>query len=499
MSDSIDKKVEDPISGLDLGLSTMLLESSGEPSPLSNSTESVLSSTETSPPEAENILKNEFAVLASDNKWQELVAKTEKLLSESGDGDREARLWWIEGQLRLGSVPFTILAAPLDTVSKALLDEQRRLDRLIPSEPALKEVRELLRPTTQHAGALLREIGKELLPAGSAPDPELATSFFERAFRLDDGEGERVLIAASLEQEALRTSKDFGSEIERAARLRDLQNLKQELKALGVSEIQSDPTTPAASKSDSSIESAHEVSSVTSRSMRVSAVWLVVMAFLVLFGVAAYLLSALFFSKSEEIPLPPLIASRIIPEPRLRALEKVDKLSHLDTLYYELQGEVARGAKVSPSTLPVTTTTPPIPAVIVHSDNQKKEAVNTSTPVEDRPPPAEKSEEKSTTSDADWGMSRKESVFNGRTMRPTPAALDSVKGEQFIERYRGGKEFRVLARTRVMESPSFRAVSVTTLLPGDLVLVVQRLGDWLEIRSKRGNAGFVLAQDVEER
>ena len=194
-----------------------------------------------------------------------------------------------------------------------------------------------------------------------------------------------------------------------------------------------------------------------------------------------------------------MIASRIIPEPRLRALEKVDKLSHLDTLYYELQGEVARGAKVSPSTLPVTTTTPPIPAVIVHSDNQKKEAVNTSTPVEDRPPPAEKSEEKSTTSDADWGMSRKESVFNGRTMRPTPSALDSVKGEQFIERYRGGKEFRVLARTRVMESPSFRAVSVTTLLPGDLVLVVQRLGDWLEIRSKRGNAGFVLAQDVEER
>jgi len=62
----------------------------------------------------------------------------------------------------------------------------------------------------------------------------------------------------------------------------------------------------------------------------------------------------------------------------------------------------------------------------------------------------------------------------------------------------GGEIKSTLVRTEVFDSPNYQARTIARLEPGDKVSVEARVGQWLRIRSRRGRAGFVYAQDIGE-
>lgn len=60
-----------------------------------------------------------------------------------------------------------------------------------------------------------------------------------------------------------------------------------------------------------------------------------------------------------------------------------------------------------------------------------------------------------------------------------------------------GTRYEVLVTTGVRPSPNLNAPIKVRLNPGDSVEVVNQFGIWLELRSKNGNSGYVLAQDFK--
>jgi len=65
-----------------------------------------------------------------------------------------------------------------------------------------------------------------------------------------------------------------------------------------------------------------------------------------------------------------------------------------------------------------------------------------------------------------------------------------------VTRYNPYKIASVLTRTRVLTRPSYRAVAVYVLEIGDKVEIAEKLGPWYKVISVRGQAGYVLVQDV---
>ena len=61
-----------------------------------------------------------------------------------------------------------------------------------------------------------------------------------------------------------------------------------------------------------------------------------------------------------------------------------------------------------------------------------------------------------------------------------------------------GEVKSVLVRTEVFSAPNYEARPLGTLEPGDRVSVEGRAGQWVRIRSRKGRAGYVFAQDIGE-
>lgn len=61
----------------------------------------------------------------------------------------------------------------------------------------------------------------------------------------------------------------------------------------------------------------------------------------------------------------------------------------------------------------------------------------------------------------------------------------------------GSQVYVVIFQTRVYEAPDTRARVVDTLLAGDRVLVTSNNGRWLMLRSKRGNGGYIPVDDAQ--
>ena len=62
----------------------------------------------------------------------------------------------------------------------------------------------------------------------------------------------------------------------------------------------------------------------------------------------------------------------------------------------------------------------------------------------------------------------------------------------------GPRVYRVLTFTRVYSKASFFSQTIANLDSGARVEVVERFGEWLKIRSKGGQIGFMLSQDAEQ-
>ncbi len=79
-----------------------------------------------------NEIRSPFGILADEGLWQKINELAEKRMNNSGKEGVEATLWWIKASLSLGTMPASILAAPLDSTARRMLalDEEVRLELL---------------------------------------------------------------------------------------------------------------------------------------------------------------------------------------------------------------------------------------------------------------------------------------------------------------------------------------------------------------------------------
>jgi hypothetical protein len=452
-------------------------------------------------------LKDEYTLLSEEGAWTRIAALCDE--RSLGEEDPYIRLWWIHAQLEIGEVPLSILAAPLDSLSRALADDVKRLKRLVDNDSAILERLEQMRPLCHKAAMLLRRLGIAFLPGAESQDPPLATTFFERAFRLDGKQGESALDAVERERAALVASQEIPSELDRAVRLTDLKNIEEDLKQSGVQKSQQetitlhaieDPQDKDTERSSDKLQSTEAKQNVQQATQKNTRFRLSVIAASVLVLVTVlWFLPSLLEDPAVELPVAKL--SPEAPGHVLTPLKRVDGVSTLDSVMYQVT------TRPSPLATPYEGAAMPQAAPQQQPAAQPKrplDIVDTSGPIERSIPPPEDDSDRSSVAPADWGMSRGGPISGDRTMRPLPTpSLDETRsrapGEQFIERYKNGKEFKILVRTKVLESPSFRAEAVTTLFPGDIILVEERIGDWLKVRSKRGSPGYVMYQDAEPR
>ena len=117
-----------------------------------------------------------------------------------------------------------------------------------------------------------------------------------------------------------------------------------------------------------------------------------------------------------------------------------------------------------------------------------KEVVNTSYPLESDMPEMSAPE-------------RKRNPLFDRIELDRGGGSALIRGEppgMPVEKYSGGRIFRILVRTRVHDRPAARSQSIAGLEPDDTVMVESRVGDWLKLRSKKGYPGYIYAQDAVE-
>ncbi len=437
--------------------------------------------------------KNEFEQLAEIASWAELCTLCETRIQEQGESDGEARLWWVKGQLELKAVPASILASLLDSASRHV---QQQVREAVTSSAGLESH---LQSLVVLACQLLRTLAAVLRDHG---DQQLAVTFYDRAYRFDSQQAEMVLAAVASERSALESSKDYGRELEIAARLRDLKNLEAELASTvppasatiqagaDVSSIPQPSSVPPSFQPASS-SSISDEQRATSR-LR-SAVYALTLLVIVVVGLYA-LYPGIFSLDGEHDSAPQLVATERRAQPILPDPERSNKISQLDAVFYDLENkkptQVTEPAARAPEVRAVVAEVrePPPPP-------REKEVVNTSYPLEDEMPKMAREESRQ--------ESRQESKRNplfDKIEIPSRARGSGNRGVVGleVEKYSGGKLFRVIARTRVLDRPNARSQKIATLERDDGILVESRVGDWLKLRSKNGYPGYIYAQDAEE-
>ncbi|MGI6525295.1 MAG: SH3 domain-containing protein [Bdellovibrionota bacterium] len=125
----------------------------------------------------------EYSRLASAKKWDDIITLAETVLqSASGDTALKARLWWVRAQIVLDSMPSGILAVPLDTVSREVVEKCTHSR----TDPALLNLTE----------SVLLITAKKLC---ESEDYEFGNLFFERAYKINRKNGEVFFTALQKE------------------------------------------------------------------------------------------------------------------------------------------------------------------------------------------------------------------------------------------------------------------------------------------------------------
>ncbi len=455
--------------------------------------------------------KSAYELLAERGEWEALAARAEPKIHSDGKEDSEAKLYWIMAQLRSGSVPLSILTAPLQSVGRAVLDEKRA--ELVENDPIQSEKLKSIEST---CAALSREVGGLLIDKGEFADSVTLT---ERAYQLDGKGLEELRSCIRKEREHLKNSKDYSEEFLRAARLRDLENIEAALPRDEASIDQASSAVPNSSSWElsSKKEAPNQGADVTARSSldfippnpsRVPVRGIVALIVLVVIGGTGFLLGERMFGSERSIEgaLPSSIALQEAAKLELPQSQRLGRVNHLDALYYEMEKEGANrvplvaGSAAPPQNSPVRIMGTAGGAEFVPKEATagERQVVDTNGPIEQNLP----------ATDIEKRADDARAPLFDRTALPTPQS--SPRGVMVdtgdarvealpVENYSGGRSFVIIARTRVVSRPTFRSATVATLQVDDVVLVEARVGDWLRLRSKRGEPGYIFAQDAIEK
>jgi len=433
------------------------------------------------------VSRSEYATLADQGRWAELLELTEQRTAGGGRGELAPRFWWVRASVALGTVPLSILSAPLDSVSAELAAGVKRGGAGGGAE---------LAPV---AAALLADVSSRLV---TNTDFAGAVTFAERAFRLD-GRYRGVLedvVGTVLRLPVPSARRDPGGARVRATceRLRDELGLVMGApsgeRSAPPTELRREPTVKRAAPQKSvppagedGAAAAAPVAPATKSGGLVSLV-----AFFALIGGLVWYLRGesglqpvtLEGETSLAIELP-VSAPVIAPPP----IERMAKVSQLAAVFYDFDRGVVGGEPRAESRR----------AAPQRQDRAVvggRERVDTTGPVE--PPEVLKARtypEEPTEEDVS-------SILFGVPKPSFPAFRGDRLGAQVpkpVEQFSTPRTYVVRVKTRVVSRPSLSGVSVAELAAGDTVSGEGLVGDWLKIRSRNGQVGYILAQDVSPR
>jgi len=397
-------------------------------------------------------LSVELSRLAERQEWGMLVGRAESAIAS--EEDIEARLWWIRGHLGGFTLPVSLLAAPFETVCRQLVGDVR-----------LEIFADLITEIGEIALLRLHDVGDRRQ---------------EHAVRL-------ALVKLGILDSAERSRQGHGKTAPQVRRFE-----------LGTSKVES-PVVAAAVKPPAAI-------SITRR--RVAGI----VAFLFLVSVAVFMLRDRtpvrqpFMTAPEnllvmnEAPgmMPPGVVGRPVS-------------SSLGALYYSLERD---GGDSGAAPVQLITASPQDKQVArkgeqnrIATESAPEQVIARASQSKRPPAPEERKTHEVVRTDGPIegpeftrGLERQrlpQPRLPDATLPDEPKPLPEVSypdGSVIL----GGEIKSTLVRTDVFASPSYQGRKIARLEPGDKVSVEARVGQWLRIRSRRGRAGFVYAQDIGE-
>jgi hypothetical protein len=410
-----------------------------------------------------------FEQLADRQEFSLLQKLSEKRMTESvGSSSIYSTIWWAVSQLKTGGVPASILSTPVSRASSEI--ERFSLSSsgsLV--EPLLTTAR-----IKKECASLLLQLAKK---NSGALSEKSVTEFLTRAIRIDPELSSEVKSFA--ERELDRISKLTGRRALRESRIAEFRGILKEIESAAedsrvktaVSEKKKDillPTPP-----------------MPRRSILLPTI----------FGLVT-LGAAWFYLRAPQGVVVGGSASLVSYEENIQfAKGSFQRLESVDNLEVLL-------AKVNSIAVP----TPTAHSVALGRSNgggiaelgglvnekgntanqglsKKLESIDTTGPIEGTEYYRRETQ-----------RSREESasVFGSE-----PPGVGGLIPEQGGAGGKGPHTYRVITFTRVYAKASFFSPTIANLDSGARVEVVERFGEWLKIRSRQGQVGFMLSQDAE--
>lgn len=440
--------------------------------------------------------------LYREERWNELGHYAESHLTHHGVEDPEARLWWVRAQLKLGGIPASILSASLESTTVTISEKPQ-------SSTSLYAL----------AGCVLLEMSNVLKDKNEG---DLARVFLERAENLKKG-----VVSPTSTVHAHVNSTTGTSTAKIVAPRKTPPDVGVGTLAEKVKQVrdQRAATVPQAAK-----PARTDVSKASffaeRRSVQIGGAALggvLVSAFLLFPALAGWNAASkegTVHAYTFDLEGKPAL---LLPQ-----IDRVNGLSHLAALYYDfdkrgpahpapvapVQQMSANGpvdlAPSAPSAVasgadPALNSAPNNGVAAVKAPEPrerrgKKEVVNTSGPIESNDIRAYESQQKNDdepyTIDFPPYRNAENRPDRGRDGNGNSFGRRG-NGEGGMERFSAPRTYTITKRTTVMSGPSVKAFQVEELDTGDEIVVEAQIGPWLQLRSKRNQVGYILADDAE--
>lgn len=438
---------------LDLGLSSILNSGHAGARPESHSSQSFLSDQATLSEQASQGAKinlhpkDQFELLADSNRWLELSGKAEERLNHLGEGDLEAKLWWLYAELHILRVPLSILSAPLDSATLSFMAEGESLvDR-----PKLKLL----------ASKVLQ---KALEGLKTQSDSALEILFKERIAKLSADKGpiiEEVVPPAVPSKERVELP----------------------LEALATQSISKKPLIYAA--------------------LLVAVLMCIFLGRFVDLGSllsqeslgSGRLVSSL--STAELIlPVGERVAGLSHLDPIYYDLKDAKRKESAPLL--ESSNSQSANLQQPVQQLPSKEQPQDKPAVIDTSNPVEPKGVRELREAQNRQPKRARADNYA----GEYDRAREPSgdgYWESEQRVPIDDTLESERARAIpVIKFNEPRYYTVIVQTSLMAKPSYYTISIAEFEPGDRVEVDAKFDNWLRVRSKHGTVGFILAQDVRE-
>jgi hypothetical protein len=404
-----------------------------------------------------------------ENKDWVLLAKDTERLAESGRSP-EAKIYWVLAQLRQEHLPKKLLFTPLIEAYRLTEDQETR--------------------------SLALRVAEEIAKSGTVsltPD--------ERQMLL--ALGEEVFNPAKVQQDSPPT-QDTKSKFELLSKSqRGNSSVKEQENSSSNDCLAATPIT--------------EVPPNKSSGSRGLLLFILISFFCLLVATITYLAYPLvkglifsgrdlssfsLFDRSVFISANQLLSST--PLSLDAAPHKITKTSELDDLYYYEIGTKKKISNVVAGEVPTAGESVVSKTRVTSNDSTRqspKVVVDTTGPVEPPLPPKVHSDSHPDGSDPLFGNGsprewpRGTPPSRGELNRGTPTPHNDADPIE-VEKFSTPRAYIAIYRTSILSKPSPYGYVNAEIYKGDKVMCDARFGNWLRVRAKSGNVGFVAIQDV---